>query len=140
MENVDPELACPRCGAANERATAGITLENPVGCHEEAMLVECSGCGSFYFEVEESGSSHPDGPAYYTHGPLHPKLAKLVLERIRECPAPFATSQVFCPCLGHRFVANVLYAPWQQPLDPGDPWAKEEEIKARLEGLWGPRL
>ncbi|MDO8689030.1 MAG: HD domain-containing protein [Dehalococcoidia bacterium] len=94
--------------------------------------MRCSGCGGYYLEVEESGFSHPDGPDYYTRGPLHLKLGELALERIAVCPAPFDNHQIFCECLGHRFMANILYQPWQRPEAQTDPWVEEEELISRL--------
>jgi len=129
---VDPDqLTCPSCGTYNERALAGVRLRNPVDCDEIVLLIRCSGCGASYCEVEESGFSHPEGPDYWTRGPLHPELAAMALRRIEECPNPFETHQFFCECPGHRFMTAVMYARLGFH-EPGTPWATEEEVRSGL--------
>jgi len=137
----DPSLViCPGCGTCNDRAIAGIRLLEPFGCDETAVVVRCRGCDSFYLEVEESGFSHPEGPDYWTRGPLHPKLAEMALGAIQKCPSPFNSHQVFCRCLGHRFMANFMYARLVSPADDRTPWATEGDVRSRLAWLMTPRL
>src|SRR5581483_8804371 len=123
---------CPACGVPRgQGALTWISLIGPAGCEEDVCLRQCAGCGAAYLDVLEDGPPHLE-PANWFAGPLHPLLARLVIERVALC---FERDRSNCRCSSHLFVRNILHPEAARLHVSGTPWAMEEQVPRRPGGV-----
>ena len=85
---------------------------NPIGCDETVVVVRCAGCEAIYFEIEEDGFSHPDGPLYRAIGPYSD--GEEIIGHVQPCRHPI---NKLCKCRSHKYMEEVMFS-WGRTLKP----------------------